>query len=386
MGAPGGKPPLTLTEMRARAQRRLPRGLFEFIDRGTGDESATSNNTAAFARIRLRPRVLVDVSKRSTRARLPGMHAALPLAIAPTGAAGLVHHRGEAVLARAAHQAGIPFTLATRSMSSIETVAALTDGQFWFQLYPSAQAAFDLMARAGAAGCGVLMVTVDTPVTPLRRYNTRNGFALPFRPGRRALVDMALHPRWCASVLGRALLDGGVPRFENLPGRPRITRGAPASEMLEGRLDWDRLASLRDRWPGRMIVKGILHPEDALQAERLGADAIVVSNHGGRNLDAAVAPLDALPDVVAATGRGLDILLDGGVRSGLDIVRAMALGASGVLIGRPALHGLAACGAAGVTQVIALLAEELDNALAMSGCPTVADIGPDLIAPAPGSR
>jgi (S)-mandelate dehydrogenase len=370
---------LTIPEIREKARRRLPRGLFEFIDRGTEDETALSNNAAAFSRLRLRPRVLVDVSRRSTETTLFDRGLSLPLAIAPTGAAGLVHHRGETVLARAAHRAGIPFTLATRSMSSIEDISAATEGEFWFQLYPSSPAAFDLMDRAQTAGCRVLVVTVDTPVTPLRRYNARNGFALPFRASRRAMIDMALHPVWCAGVLGRSLIDGGLPRFENLPGRPRITEGAPASDMLEGRLDWERLAMLRDRWPGRLVVKGILHPDDALRSAEIGADAIVVSNHGGRNLDTSVAPLDALPEVVRATGDRLEVLVDGAVRSGSDIVKALALGASAVMIGRPVLFGLAADGEAGVARVIDVLAGELDYTLAMSGCPSIADVGNDLI-------
>ena len=370
---------LTLPEIRERARRRLPRGLFEFIDRGTGDETALSNNAAAFSRLRLRPRVLVDISQRSMETALFGRRLTLPLAVAPTGAAGLVHHRGETVLARAAHRAGIPFTLATRSMSSIEDISAATEGEFWFQLYPSSPAALELMGRAKAAGCNVLVVTVDTPVTPLRHYNARNGFALPFRASRRAVVDMALHPAWCATVLGRSLADGGLPRFENLPGRPRITEGAPASDMLEGRLDWERLAALRDRWPGRLVVKGILHPEDAMRGAGLGADAIVVSNHGGRNLDASVAPLDALPEIVRASGGRLEVLVDGAVRSGADIVKAIALGASAVMIGRPVLYGLAAGGEAGVARVIDLLAAELDYTLAMSGCPSIGNVGDDLI-------
>lgn len=370
---------LTASELREKARRRLPRGLFEFIDRGTEEETALANNAAAFDRLRFAPRVLVDTSRRSTETTLFGRPLSLPLAISPTGAAGLVHHRGETLLARAAHRAGIPFTLATRSMSSIEEISAATEGGFWFQLYPSSPHAFALMDRASAAGCGVLMVTVDTPVTPLRRYNARNGFALPFRPNRRALFDLAMRPRWCAAVLGRSLLDGGLPRFENLPGRPRITEGAPASEMLEGRLDWERVRALRDRWPGRLILKGILRADDAVRAREAGADAIVVSNHGGRNLDASVAPLDVLAGIAQTTGPGFPVLIDGAVRSGSDILKALALGASAAMIGRPALFGLAAGGEAGVDRVLAAIAEEFDYALAMTGVPSVTDAGPDLV-------
>ena len=366
----------SIDAFRAEARRRLPRGLFEFIDRGTEDEVAVRNNAAGFERLKLRPRVLVDVSARSTRTTLFGRSLSMPLAIAPTGAGGLVHHRGDLAMARAAAKVGIPFTLATRSMSSIEEVAAEAGGLLWFQLYPSSPSAPELMARARRVGCDVLVVTVDTPVTPLRRYNQRNGFALPFRPSPRALADMARHPRWCAAVLGRWLQGGGLPRFENLPGRPRITEGAPAAEMLEGRLDWDRLEMLRERWPGRLLVKGILHGADAAKAVDLGADGVVVSNHGGRNLDASIAPVDALPGVAREVGFRVPVLMDGGVRRGSDIAKALALGASAVLIGRPTLYGAATAGEAGVASVLAILRQELDYTQAMCGCPSVGDFGP----------
>tara|TARA_B110000211_G_scaffold223895_1_gene274333 strand:- start:162 stop:974 length:813 start_codon:yes stop_codon:yes gene_type:complete len=264
-------------------------------------------------------------------------------------------------------------------MSSIEEIAAITDGSFWFQLYPSSSAAFALMGRAENSGCNVLVVTVDTPVPPLRRYNVRNGFGLPFQINRSALLDILTHPRWCATVIGRSLFNGGLPRFENLPGRPKITKGAPASGMLEGRLDWDRLSVLRDRWKGQFIVKGILHPDDAIRARNIGADAILVSNHGGRNLDMSVAPIDALPRISAAVGPGYPLLLDGGVRCGSDMLKAIALGASAVMVGRPTLLGLAAGGTNGVNRVLGMLAEEFSQALAMTGCASVGSIGSDLI-------
>ena len=373
----------SIDAFRDEARRRLPRGLFEFINRGTEDEVAVRNNTAGFERLKLRPRVLVDVSNRSAQTTLFGRRLSMPLAIAPTGAAGLVHHGGDLAMARAAAAAGVPFTLATRSMSSIEEVAAEAGGLLWFQLYPSSPSAPEVMARAHRAGCEVLVVTVDTPVTPLRRYNQKNGFALPFRPSPRALADMARHPRWCAAVLGRWLQDGGLPRFENLPGRPRITEGAPAAEMLEGRLDWDSLEMLRGRWPGRLLVKGLLHEMDAAKAADLGADGVIVSNHGGRNLDASIAPVDALPGIVAEVGARIPVLMDGGVRRGSDIAKALALGASAVLIGRPALYGAAAAGEAGVASVLTILRQELDYAQAMTGCPQIDDFGPGVLVSSP---
>ena len=377
----------TVPEFRRLARRRLPRGLFEFIDRGTEDELALANNRAAFDRIRLQPRVLVDVSAVSTAAHILGVDVAAPIAIAPTGAAGLVWFRGELALAKAASAMNVPFTLATRSMSSIETIAEHAGGRLWFQLYPSSAAALELIARARSAGFQTLVVTVDTPRTPRRDYNVRNGFALPFRPGARALADMLAHPRWLAGVIGRYMRHDGLPRFENLHGRPRITEGAPAADMLHGVLDWARLGQLREAWPGRFVVKGVLHPDDAARAAQLGADAVVVSNHGGRNLDASVAPMDVLPQIVEAVRGKAEILLDGGIEKGSDIAKALALGASGVLVGRATLYGAAIAGEDGARQVIANLANELAYTMAMLGCPDLRSLRGGIVhrgAPGPG--
>lgn len=380
----------TLDDVRARARRRLPRGLFEFIDRGTEDEVALDHNRLAYARIKFRPRVLVDVSGRSTETTLFGQKLSAPMVIAPTGSAGLVWYRGELELARAAAAAGIPFTLATRSMSSIESAAKASvesaaeagDGRVWFQMYGSHDGALTdgLLERIAAAGVDVLVLTVDTPTNPSRDYNERNGYSLPFRPTLRGLVDLSLHPGWFFGVIGRSLMDGGLPRFENLPGRRTIMQGVSATQMLKGDLTWEDVADLRRRWSGHLVVKGVLRADDAERAVASGADGVVVSNHGGRNLDSAIAPIDALPGIVDAVGHQAAVLIDSGVRRGSDIAKALALGADAVLFGRPALYGTAVAGQAGAAFVIERLRRELSTTMAMLGCSRLADLGPDLLA------
>ena len=370
---------LNLEDVRELARRRLPRGIFEFIDRGAEDDLAVAENRAAFQRIRLVTRALTDVSGRDAATTILGSPVSMPLAIAPTGAAGLVWVRGELELARAAAAAGIPFTLATRAMTSIEEIGAVPGATSWFQLYVWADRAmsFALVERAAAAGFQALLVTVDVPVAPNREFNRRNGFALPFNPGPRAMLDMAMHPRWLLGVM-----TTGMPRYENQPGesRMRITKGdAKLPSMRSDNLTWDDIRELRRRWPRALLVKGILRPEDARRALACGADGVVVSNHGGRCLDSAVAPIDALPAVVDAIGGRGTVLMDGGVRRGGDVVKALARGAQGVLMGRPGLFGTALAGEAGARHVIELIRHEMLTVMAQTGCPTVDDIGPEIL-------
>jgi isopentenyl diphosphate isomerase/L-lactate dehydrogenase-like FMN-dependent dehydrogenase len=367
------------------ARKRLPRGLFEFIDRGTEDELALARDRAAYDRILLRPRVLRGVADRTSNCVILGHAQSAPIAIAPTGAAGLVWLRGEVGLARAAAKAGVPFTLATRAMSSIDVIAAEAGGSLWLQLYPSADRIFneELMRRAQSAGYQALVVTVDTPIPPRRDYNIENGFSIPFAPSARALFDIACHPRWLLGVIGAYLRSGGLPRLENMPGRPRVTEGATTAAMLDGSLTFDDLASLRESWQGRFIVKGILDPRDAARVVSLGADAVVVSTHGGRNLDAAPAPIDALPSIVAEVGGRAEIFVDGGIRRGSDIVKALALGAKAVMVGRATLYGAAIGGEDGVAQVLAILRDELLYTMAMVGCARVDEIDAEIAHCAP---
>ena len=373
-----------IEDLRTLAKRRLPRGIFEYIDRGTEDEVALRENRAAFERIRLRPRMLVDVSQRSTAATVMGRTHAMPVIVAPTGAAGLVWFEGELAIAKAAAAADIPFTLATGSMTAMEKVANQAGGRLWFQLYMWADRGLShqLVARASAAGFEGLVVTVDTPTMANREYNPRNGFALPFHPSARAMADMLLHPEWLAGVLLRYLASGGMPTYENMPPehRRKITKGGAASPLMRcDSLSWDDIKTLRDLWPGTLLVKGILAPEDAARAVACGADGVVVSNHGGRNLDSALAPIDALPDVVSAVGGRTKVIVDSGVRRGSDIVKARALGAEAVMVGRAPLYGAAAGGAAGAARALEILRRELNITLAMTGCATMDDVGPALL-------
>ena len=356
-----------IEDVRQSARRRLPRGIFEFIDRGAEDDAAIANNLRAFRDLKLRTRVAVDVSTRSTRTELWGKSLGMPLAIAPTGAAGLVWFRGELELARAAAAAGIPFTLASRSLTTIEDIAEHAGGTLWFQLYlwSRRDMSMALVDRAQAAGFDALIVTLDVPVDPNREFNRKNGFSLPFTLSGRGVADMLTHPRWFSGVIGRYLLNGGMPQFEAPPKADNVT--------------WEALALLRRRWPRTLMIKGILSAEDAIRAVDLGADAVIVSNHGGRCLDSAAASIDVLPEVVAAVGQRAKILLDSGVRRGSDIVKALSLGACAVLSGRPCLWGLSVAGQAGAAKVLSLLQKEMLTTMGQVGCPTVEDLGPHIV-------
>lgn len=356
-----------IEDVRQSARRRLPRGIFEFIDRGAEDDAAITNNLRAFRDLKLRTRVAVDVSTRSTRTELWGKSLGMPLAIAPTGAAGLVWYRGEIELARAAAAAGVPFTLASRSLTTIEDIAEQAGGTLWFQLYlwSRSDMSMALVDRAQAAGFDALIVTLDVPVDPIREFNRKNGFSLPFTLSGRGVVDMLTHPRWFSGVIGRYMLNGGMPQFEAPPKADNVT--------------WESVALLRRRWPRTLMIKGILSAEDAIRAVDLGADAVIVSNHGGRCLDSAAASIDVLPEVVAAVGQRAKVLLDSGVRRGSDIVKALSLGACAVLSGRPGLWGLSVEGQAGAAKVLALLQKEMLTTMGQVGCPTVEDLGPHIV-------
>ena len=359
---------------------------FEFIDRGTEDEVLLRLNREALDALRIVPRLPVDVSHRSTGTTLFSRPIAMPLAIAPTAAAGLVWHEGELALARAAARAGVPFTSATGALTSLERIAAEAGGRLWFQLYVwrDATLSFRLIERVERAGYEALIVTVDTPVSANRGYNRRNGFGVPFTPSVRSVLDILTHPRWFAGTIGRYLATTGIPQYENHPPahRLRIT-GAPAAPAVlhDDAFDWAGFARIRAAWPRTLMIKGILHPDDARAAVRHGADAVIVSNHGGRNLDAAIPAIDALPGIVAAVGGQAAVLLDSGVRRGSDIVRAVALGAQAVLAGRAPLYGTAVAGEAGAAKALSILRHELDTTMAMAGCPTIADISSRTLAP-----
>jgi isopentenyl diphosphate isomerase/L-lactate dehydrogenase-like FMN-dependent dehydrogenase len=371
------KQALNIHDLRRIAQRRLPRVAWEFLERGTEDETTLAENRAAFERIRLRPRALVDVSKRTQQMTVFDRTYRAPFGIAPTGAAGLYSFEADVALARAAAKAGVPFVLSTASFVALERVAREADGSKWFQLYMSKDrdAAQTLVARARDAGFEALVVTTDVPVGGNREFNRRNGFDVPFRLNLRNALDGALHPHWLVNVFMRTLLTSGVPRFRNTDVGGRII----ARNLLEFRarreaLDWSDFQWLREFWPGKLLVKGVLTAEDALLAVRHGADGLFVSNHGARQLDGAPAPLEVLPEIAAAVGGRLKIMLDSGVRRGSDIVKALALGADMVFVGRAALYGASAGGEAGVTRALDILKSEVDRVMALIGCPNVEDL------------
>jgi isopentenyl diphosphate isomerase/L-lactate dehydrogenase-like FMN-dependent dehydrogenase len=373
-----------IADLRARARRRLPRGIWEYAERGVEDEVGMARNRAAFEAVTFRPRVLRGVHAVDAATTIFGGPSPLPLAVGPTGAAGLLWYQGDLALARAAAAAGVPFTISSASTMDLEQIA-VAGGRLWFQFYlwEDRSLSHAVVDKAHALGCDALFVTLDLPVPPNREYIQRNGFGTPFKLNARNTLDVLRHPRWLAEVMGRYALTGGVPSQANLPDRlrARITKGAPPGALFkQDDLDWDGARELRDRWPGKFVLKGILHPEDAERALALGADGIVVSNHGGRALDSSVASLAALPAIVAAVGGKMTIFLDSGVRRGSDIVKAVALGADAVLVGRAPLYGLAAAGEAGVVRALDLLRTETVRTMAMLGARTIGEIDASLLA------
>jgi (S)-mandelate dehydrogenase len=373
-----------VADLREMARRRLPKGIFEFMDRGNGDEVALANNRAAFERYKLSPRMLVDTSHRTQEITLFGRKQAMPIAIAPTGSAGLTWFQGEIALARAAREAGIPFALATGSMTALEKVAEEAGGTLWFQVYmwPDRSASHRLIERAKAAGYQALIVTVDTPVTPGREYNLRNGVTIPFRFTRRNVTDVLMHPRWVMNVLLRYLVTSGMPRYENYPTemKQRITAlPMGRSMMVTDSLTWEDLRALRKLWPHPLMVKGILRADDALRAADCGADGVIVSNHGGRAVDSTMAPIALLPRVVDAVGKRLTVIVDSGFRRGADVVKGLALGAKAVLIGRATIYGTAVAGQAGAARAIEIYRDEIDRLMALIGCRSIAELDHDFL-------
>lgn len=372
-----------IADLREKARRRLPLGVWEYLERGVEDELGMARNRAALDAVTFRPRVLRNVERVDPATSLLGSPASFPLAVAPTGAAGLVWYLGDLALARAATRVGVPFTISSASTMDMEQIA-VAGGRLWFQLYLWADRSLSMAVvdKAAELGCEALLVTLDLPVPPNREYLHRNGFGTPFRLNARNTFDILMHPRWLAGVMGRYALAGGIPSQANLPDRLRnkVTQAAhPGALFKQDNLDWEELARLRERWKGKLVLKGILRADDAERAASMGADGIVVSNHGGRGFDGSMASLDALPAIVSAVGGRMEVLLDSGIRRGSDVVRALALGAKGVLAGRAPLYGLGAGGEEGVVRALELLKGETVRSMGMLGARDITEVDAGLL-------
>ncbi len=369
---------INIEELRAIAKRRLPRFVFEYVDGGAEDEVTLAHNRDAFARLRFRPRTLVNVARRDASATLLDGPASMPAVVGPTGLNGLSWRDGDLALAKAAAKAGLPFAMSTVSMSFVEDIAREAPGRLWLQAYVFAERGITegIMRRAGEAGFECVVLTSDFPVAGKRERDLRTGLLPQQRFTPATKLDMLMHPHWLATVATRR------PRFVNVErelGPGRDVNAFVGHGMFDPSFCWDDLKRFRDAWPRKLLLKGVLRADDAERALAAGVDGLVLSNHGGRQLDGAISGIDALPEVARATGGRLPLLVDGGVRRGADVAKAVALGAEGVLLGRAPVYGLAAGGEAGVAHALAILADEFDRTLALTGCAGVADLSPDLI-------
>jgi L-lactate dehydrogenase (cytochrome)/(S)-mandelate dehydrogenase len=372
---------LNFEDLRRLARRRLPRIIFDYVEGGVDDEAALGRNPEAFARFRLMPRYMVDVTKRSQTTELFGRTYASPFGIAPTGMAGIVRRDADLMLAEAAAAANVPFILSGVSTSSIEAVAKAAQGRAWYQLYIAHDRTISqtMIGRAHDAGIETLVVTVDVPTHGKRERNIRNGWVRPYRPTLPAMIETLAHPQWLAEYLRH-----GLPYFENWvrhagPGAsPKAIAGFLAAQMPCSQT-WTDIEAFRHMWPGKLVVKGIMHPADAVRAVELGADGVVVSNHGGRQLDRGPAAIDAFPAVEAAVGDRATLMMDSGIRRGADIVTALCLGARFTFVGRATLYGVTAAGRRGASRALDILRNELDLVLAQIGCPDVRRLGPDYL-------
>ena len=371
-----------IEDLRQLHKRKVPKAFFDYADRGSYTEDTLRANVSDLQDIKFRQRILVDVSKRDTSTTILGEPAKLPLILAPVGLTGMQHGDGEILACRAAQAAGIPYTLSTMSICSIEDVAANVDKPFWFQLYVMKDRGFirALIERAVAAKCSALVLTVDLQVIGQRHQDIKNGMAVPPEWTLSKFVDFATKPAWVSGVLrGKRRTFGNI--AGHIKGMEGVTElGRWIQEQFDTTLNWNDIAWIRSIWPGKLILKGILDVEDAQQAAKSGAEALVVSNHGGRQLDGAQSSIALLPEIAEAVSTEMEIMFDGGIRSGQDVVRALAMGAQSCMIGRAYIHGLGAGGEAGVAKAIDIIANEMKVTMGLCGVNTVAEIDERVLA------
>ncbi|HSI59375.1 MAG TPA: alpha-hydroxy acid oxidase [Ideonella sp.] len=373
----------TIEDLRLLAQRRVPRMFYDYADSGSWTESTYRANESDFQAIKLRQRVAVNMENRSLRSTMAGQPVAMPVAIAPTGLTGMQHADGEILGAKAAEKFGIPFTLSTMSICSIEDIAAHTSAPFWFQLYMMRDRGFieRLIARAQAARCSALVLTLDLQILGQRHKDLKNGLSAPPRLTLPNLLNMATKPGWCLGMLGTRRrqfgnIVGHVTGVENMSSLSSWT-----AQQFDPALNWGDVEWIKKRWGGKLILKGVMDAEDARLAADSGADALIVSNHGGRQLDGAPSSIHALPAIVEAVGQRIEVWMDGGIRSGQDVLKARALGARGTMIGRAFLYGLGAMGEAGVTKALEIIAKELEITMAFCGHTDIETVDRSILLP-----
>jgi L-lactate dehydrogenase (cytochrome) len=372
----------SIEDLRLIAKRRLPHGVFDYIDGGAEDERSLAANCSAFAGYEFRPRVLRDVSNLDTTTTIFGRQAAMPLIMAPTGFTRIAHSQGELAVARSAARAGIPWSLSTMGTRSIEEVAAVSDGEKWFQIYTWKDRALvkDMVDRAKSVGYTAVWLTVDTAILGRRERDVRRGMTLPPKIGLSTIVDGAIHPSWTLDFLrNEPITFANVTGLLDEDGSSAVTLSEHMARQFDQALSWDDIDWLRSIWDGPIVLKGIQTVADAKIAQRMGVDGLGLSNHGGRQLDDAPAPIDLVEPVRDEVGDGATIICDGGIRRGSDIVKALALGADAVSIGRPYLYGLAAAGERGVDHVLDFMRDGLERTMALTGCRTIAEINRDLV-------
>ena len=372
-----------IEDLRVLAQKRVPRMFYDYADSGSWTESTYRANESDFQKIKLRQRVAVNMDNRNTAVSMVGQAAKMPVAIAPVGLTGMQHADGEIHAARAAEKFGIPFTLSTMSICSIEDIAEHTCAPFWFQLYMmrDREAMARMIDRCKAAHCSALVLTLDLQVIGQRHKDLKNGLTAPPRPTLANLINLATKPRWCLGMLGTRRRT-----FGNLVGHVKAVTDMNSlsswtHEQFDPTLSWADIAWVKERWGGKFILKGIMDVEDALLAAQHGADAIVVSNHGGRQLDGAPSTIEALPAIVDAVGHKLEVWMDGGIRSGQDVLKAWALGARGTMVGRAMAYGLGAMGEAGVTKALQIIHKELDITMAFCGHTNIQNVDKAILLP-----